>query len=217
MSNEKTTKAVLDLLEIADRLLGPGGCPWDIEQTTDTLREHLLEETYEVIDAIDQKDDENLKEELGDLFYNVLFLGKIAEKENRCQLVDSLRTIEKKLIVRHPHVFGDLKVETSEEVLENWTKIKNEEKKHRKSLFEGIPKHLPALARGFEVASKAKQTGETSFQSEHEVGEALWKLVKDATTSGFHPELVFREFLKQKEKAFETEGPSTENGQTALS
>src|SRR5579863_10005397 len=137
------------LLRVAETLLGPGGCPWDQKQTFASLQPYVLEEAHEVIEAIDADDDGKMVEELGDLLYTVIFYGKLAEKTGRFSLVDIVNAIEEKLIRRHPHVFGEVKVEGADEVLKNWEKIKLEEKgdKRPESVLDGIPPTLPLVTR----------------------------------------------------------------------
>lgn len=120
-----------ELKDVIEKLLAPNGCPWDREQTLMTMRKSLLEETKEVIEAIDLNDNEKIEEELGDLFFNVLFMSRLAEKEGRCTIGAILKHIIAKLIRRHPHVFGDAKVETAEDVIKQWNEIKKSEKKNQ--------------------------------------------------------------------------------------
>ena len=195
-------KAFEELLEVADRLMGPGGCPWDHEQTNFTLRQYILEEVYEMIEAIDKEDDENLIEEMGDLFYNLVFLAKIAEKEGRFEMADPIRAIHDKLINRHPHVFGNEKLQTADEVKEQWVKIKHKEKQHRTSKLDGLPPHLPALARAYKVADMTKQRTENAFQSEEQLAQELWSVVCKARSSKLNPEVALRKLLMHKEDEF---------------
>ena len=121
-----------ELLELADILLGEGGCPWDREQTFDTLKKYLIEEAREVIEAIDSKDWDNLKEELGDVLYNIIFIAKLAEYNNIFNINEVIDGIHKKIIRRHPHIFEDKKNISSSEVKKLWNEIKIEEKKKGK-------------------------------------------------------------------------------------
>lgn len=118
-------------VDVVDRLLGPGGCPWDREQTLLSMRKDLLEETNEVIEAVESGDSDHIAEELGDLFFNVVFLCRLAKKEGHTNIPQVLKGITEKLIRRHPHVFGDAKVESSEDVLKQWEAIKRDEKNNR--------------------------------------------------------------------------------------
>ncbi len=146
-----------ELVAVIARLRGPDGCPWDREQTFVSLRPYLLEETYEILEALDDEDFARLKEELGDLLMHIVFQAQIAREEGLFDIDDVLRTINEKLIRRHPHVFGDVEVEGTREVLENWEKIKLGE--GEKTLLGGVPRSLPALLRAFRVQEKASGVG----------------------------------------------------------
>ncbi len=145
------------LVDVMKRLRSPGGCPWDREQTHESLKPYLLEEAYEVLSAIDMQDDEEIKEELGDLLLQIVFHAQLADEENRFSIDDVAESIVKKLIRRHPHVFSEVKVNGSEEVLRNWEKIKKDEGK--KSALDGVPPTLPALLKARRVQEKAKRVG----------------------------------------------------------
>ena len=147
------------LAKIVAQLRSPDGCPWDREQTHESLKSHLLEECYELIDAIDAKDDEELKEELGDLLLQVVLHSQMAAEENRFTLEDVAGVIADKLIHRHPHVFGEIRLLDSEAVLNQWDCIKRVEKINRVSALDGVPKTLPALARAQKVQGKAARVG----------------------------------------------------------
>lgn len=159
MGTEK--KPVERLLEIMRRLRGPDGCPWDREQTIDSLRSCLVEETYEVIDAMESGDRARLCEELGDLLLQVVFQAQICDEEGSFDFQDVAGGIADKLVRRHPHVFGDVQAETSGEVLRNWEKIKKKEKggETPRSLVDGIPRHLPALAKAHLVQKRVARAG----------------------------------------------------------
>src|SRR5690349_11223120 len=146
------------LVALMRRLLEVDGCPWDREQDYASLRRYVLEEACEVIDAIDDQDYDGLKEELGDLALQVVFLGELARREGRFGPDDVVRSIVEKLVRRHPHVFGDAQVEGSEEVLRNWETIKAEEKKNR-GVLEGVPRSLPALQRAQRMSEKVSRVG----------------------------------------------------------
>jgi tetrapyrrole methylase family protein/MazG family protein len=149
------------LLEIMRRLRGPNGCPWDREQTLDSLKSNLIEETYEVIDAIESGDRAELRGELGDLLLQVVFQAQICEEAGEFNFDDVVNGIADKLVRRHPHVFGDVQADTSGEVLRNWEKIKKTEKDAEtpRSLVEGIPRHLPALAKANLVQKRVARAG----------------------------------------------------------
>ena len=128
MEPDKLSGALLALVELVARLRGPGGCPWDAKQTDETLKIYLLEEAYEVLDAVERSSPRQVCQELGDLLFQILFLAHLAEERQEFDLVDVLETIREKMIRRHPHVFGDVAVETAEDVAENWAEIKRNEK-----------------------------------------------------------------------------------------
>lgn len=146
------------LVGVVRRLLGPCGCPWDREQTFETTRTYVLEEACEVIDAIDAGDKGALREELGDLILQVVFLSELARKEQAFGVDDAIAGIVDKLVTRHPHVFGDLDVETADEVLRNWEQIKAREKKDR-GVLGGVPRSLPALVRAQAIGEKVRRVG----------------------------------------------------------
>lgn len=152
------------LVAIMKRLRSPkGGCPWDLEQDHTTLKPYLLEETYEVLDAIDGGDDHELKDELGDLLLQVVFHAQIATDENRFTIDDVAKEISDKMVRRHPHVFGEVTVADSGEVLENWDEIKKIEKakkgKTEKSVLDGVSKSLPALFENLKISKKVAKLG----------------------------------------------------------
>jgi tetrapyrrole methylase family protein/MazG family protein len=153
------------LVSIFARLRAPGGCPWDRVQNHQTLTPYLIEEAYEVIEAIEEKDSEKLKEELGDLLGQVLFHAQIAAEAGRFGIDDVIERHASKMKHRHPHVFADTKVRNAKEVLLNWEEIKYKEKKHqRRSALDGIPRSLPALLKAHRMQDKAARLG---FDWEH--------------------------------------------------
>lgn len=148
------------LLTIMRKLRAPGGCPWDAEQTHESLTRYLLEETYEVIEAIDEKSPHHLKEELGDLLLQPIFHAAIAEESGHFTIDDVISTLCEKMIRRHPHVFGDLDIKDSGQQIENWEKIKRLEKGvERTSALSGVPDHLPALLKAHKIGEKASRVG----------------------------------------------------------
>ena len=157
----------LRLVEIMRRLRGPGGCPWDHEQTIHSLRGFVLEETYEVLDAIDRSDHDALRGEIGDFIFEGVFLARIEEDEGRFTIADSLRAISEKLIRRHPHVFGESaegrpRADTPGKVVEQWEQIKAREQRaegKRRSLLAGVPKSMPALLRAHEIGTRVAAVG----------------------------------------------------------
>jgi tetrapyrrole methylase family protein/MazG family protein len=150
---------LLDLVKVMARLRDPGGCPWDAEQTHQTLARHLLEETHELLDAIEGDDPDAIRDELGDLLLQVVFHAQIAAGEGRWDLDDVAEGLVRKLVYRHPHVFGDVSVSGAEEVLANWEKLKAAEKGERTSVEDDIPSSLPALARAAKVQRRAAAVG----------------------------------------------------------
>lgn len=150
-----------DLLQIMELLRGPGGCPWDAEQTHESIRSSFIEETYEVIEAINKNDKELLKEELGDALLQVVFHAQMEKEINSFDFSDVCDGVCKKLIERHPHVFGEVNVSSTEEVLSNWDDIKRKSKgqKTQGSSMLKVPKELPALMRAQKIQQKAKKAG----------------------------------------------------------
>ena len=164
------------LLTIMRRLRGPEGCPWDAEQTHQSLTRYLLEETYEVIEAIDEQSPEHLKEELGDLLLQPVFHAAIAEEAGDFTINDVIDTLCQKLIRRHPHVFGDLQIKDSDAQIENWERIKKAEKgAERASALSGVPCHLPALLKAHKISEKASRVG---FDWEHS-GQVFAKVMEE--------------------------------------
>jgi tetrapyrrole methylase family protein/MazG family protein len=153
------TSSVDRLSKIVARLRSPDGCPWDREQTHESLKPHLLEECYELIDAIDAGDEKELKEELGDLLLQVVLHSQMAAENKRFTLDDVAEVIANKLVHRHPHVFGELRLADSDAVLNQWDRIKRAEKTDRVSAIDGVPKALPALARAQKIQEKAARIG----------------------------------------------------------
>ncbi len=157
------------LVAIQKRLREPGGCPWDIEQTHQTLRTYLIEEAYEVLDAIESGQDDKFVEELGDLLLQVTFHSQIASETDRFNISDVIQSIHDKMIRRHPHVFGEVQAKDSEEVLRNWQKIKTQERIDKEgpaagepkpaSALDGVPKSIPATLEGLQLTRKAARTG----------------------------------------------------------
>ena len=150
------------ILAIIEQLRAPDGCMWDREQNTKSVKRYLIEEAYEVLDAIDEESHEDLKEELGDLLFQILFLVKISEEKGEFTISDVIREISEKMIRRHPHVFGNTKVKNVEEIKTNWNDIKiHEEGKRDKdaSLLEGVPRSMPSLRRAQRITEKASNVG----------------------------------------------------------
>jgi MazG family protein len=163
-SKQQAGEGFVRLLEIMARLRAPDGCPWDREQTFDTIKPYLLEETYEVMQAIDERDWKELADELGDLLLQVVFFSQMAEEAGHFDIRDAVEAINSKLIRRHPHVFGDGDAKTAGEVLKKWDEIKAvenqaKEKPKPKGLLATIPQSLPALVEGEHIARKAAGVG----------------------------------------------------------
>lgn len=151
--------AVQKLCEVIAKLRSPDGCPWDRQQTLASIKPYTLEETYELLEAIDSDDDAAITEELGDVLLQVVLDSQIARDEQRFQFVDVVRSITEKMIRRHPHVFNGEVAETTEDVKRHWKAAKDSEKSERTSRLEGIPKDLPQLARAYRLSSRAASVG----------------------------------------------------------
>ena len=158
-----TGESFTRLVEIMARLRGPGGCPWDREQTFDSIKPYTLEETYEVLDAIDARDWPAVAEELGDFILQAVFYAEMAREQGLFNIDDSLRAINEKLVRRHPHIFGDAVANTSGEVLKRWDEIKKIEKKDRghqdASILDGVSRAQPALCEAQQISSKVATKG----------------------------------------------------------
>lgn len=180
-----------DLLGIMDTLRGEDGCPWDKEQTHESLKRYLIEECYEVLEAIDEKNEDMLIEELGDVLLQVVFHARIGKEEGYFDINDVIKGISNKMIERHPHIFGKVKLETSEEVLKNWDDIKKKEKGFKSYTEElrHIPKNLPALMRAEKVQAKARKAG---FD---------WDKVEDALNKVFEEYNEVKDVYKGKNRA----------------
>lgn len=152
-------QAMEKLLGIMARLRGPGGCPWDQEQTHQSIRSQVIEECYELVEALDASDDKMMKEELGDVLLHVVFHCQLAAERKAFDFETVAETLSEKLVRRHPHVFGTEKIDTSGAVITKWNEIKKQEKPERKSLLDGVPKVLPALMQAQEIQKKAARVG----------------------------------------------------------
>lgn len=181
-----------DLLLIMNTLRAPGGCPWDAEQTHKSIRRNFIEEVYEACEAIDISDDSLLCEELGDVLLQVVFHAQIAKDRGAFSIDEICDGVCKKLIYRHPHIFGDINLKTSEEVLDMWEEVKKKEK-HQDSVTESmsqIAKTLPALIYAEKVQKKAAKSGIEIALTENkdDIGEKLFELVAQARKQGVDPE-----------------------------
>lgn len=213
------------LVEIMARLRAPGGCPWDREQSFDTIKPYLLEEAYEVMDAIDARDFEGLAEELGDLLLQPVFFAQMAAEEGKFDIADSLHAINSKLIRRHPHVFAQGDAKTADDVKRKWDQIKAEEKPRPQGLLDRIPRAMPALVEAQQIASKAAGAGfdwdnvEQVFEKldeeldelreagtrdaiENEIGDLLFVVVNIARFMKVDPEQALRKTNAKFRKRF---------------
>lgn len=219
-----------ELRQLVDRLLGPGGCPWDREQTHESLKRCLLEEAYEVLEAIDEGNLAALREELGDLLLQPLMHAQMEAREGTFDADDVAKGILAKLVRRHPHVFGGLEVSSSDEVLRNWEAIKAKEKKERTSRLDGVPRNAPSLLRAHQISRKAAKAGfewpdldgvwdklreeERELRDaiaqgdpkaiEAEIGDLLFTVVQLARWTSVEPEDALRVMLDRFERRFRT-------------
>ena len=164
------------LREIMDRLRGPDGCPWDREQTLGTLRTYLIEESYEVLEAMTGGSPDALREELGDLLFQIVFQARIAQERGEFDIESLMKGIGDKIVRRHPHVFGEGRLDTADQVLRQWEEIKVEERRGKEdgSMFAGVPRSLPALLKALRVSTKAARVG-FDWQDR----ESLWAKVEE--------------------------------------
>lgn len=213
------------------KLRGLDGCPWDRKQTLADLKPYIIEEAYEVVDAIDRSDREALREEVGDLLLQAVFLTEITREEGTFDVYDSIGAIHDKLVRRHPHVFGDTKADDAEEVLVNWEKLKSEERKaENKSLLSGVPQSMPALLKASRLTEKASRVGfdwrrtEDVFEKldeeteelrqavaagdraamAEEVGDLLFTIANIARKIGVNPEEALQSTNRKFMRRFET-------------
>lgn len=208
-------ESLLEAVAVMDRLRSPGGCPWDAEQTHASLAKYLLEESHELIEAIDNLADPqsdrataraHLREELGDVLLQVLFHARVAQDDPDAPfgIDDVAETLVEKLTRRHPHVFGDGSASTPEEVEAEWVRIKAQEKAARTSPLDGIPPSLPALARADKVISRLEKAGEgfawQSYAAGDDIGARLLALVGEARSRGEDPEAALRDLLRRMER-----------------
>jgi tetrapyrrole methylase family protein/MazG family protein len=240
MSEEKLPAgaAFARLVEIMAKLRAPGGCPWDREQNFDSIKPYLLEETYEVMEAIDARDFEGLSEELGDLLLQPIFFAQMAAEEGRFDIADALHAINSKLIRRHPHVFAAGDAKTADDVKRRWDEIKAEEKARPKGLLDGIPRATPALVEAQQIASKAAGAGfdwenvgqvfekldeeldelreaGTGEEIENEIGDLLFVVVNIARFMKIDPEQALRKTNTKFRRRFaHVEAGLAANGKT---
>lgn len=216
----KRKSAINQLLIVMARLRSPTGCPWDREQDHMTLRRHAIEEVYELIDAIETGDDQEMAEELGDLLLQVVFHCQLANERGAFDFEKVVQHLVAKLVRRHPHVFGKTKVKDVDEVWANWEKIKQGEKhgtkQQRDSALDGIPKHLPALLRAEKLVQKARKAkltddlaaAKTSKSAEkwaakntkRALAENLYGMVQFAQRRGWSAEALLTDEIKRRER-----------------
>ncbi len=187
LSENDNVRTFAGLMTLTRTLRAPGGCPWDRDQTHETLKKHLLEETYEVLEALDSNDPEMLAEELGDLLFQVTIHSQVAAENGTFTIEDVIQNVTCKLIGRHPHVFGELNLESAQDVLENWESFKQKEKPKRASIFEHIPKELPALPQSNLMQKRAAGVGfewpdldAVLHKVEEEIAELRQEIADDA-------------------------------------
>lgn len=191
-----------ELVRVSEALLAPDGCPWDREQTIFTLQPYLLEETHELLEAIDENSPQKIIEELGDVLYELIFIAKLGERDQKFSLKEAIHAIKEKLIRRHPHVFGEQTVESSHEVLKKWEEIKKKEGK--KNPIEGIPPSLPSLSRAQKVIGKLRRAKSKVAEEvlEDSIGTKLWDIVKEAEEKGIDAESELRRICLKFEENF---------------
>jgi len=205
-------KPIDDLLRVMARLRAPDGCPWDREQNHRSIRLNAVEEVYELVDAIEVGDDDQILEELGDLLLQVVFHAQMAEEREAFNFDEITQVITDKLIRRHPHVFAEDKVMDVEGVWSQWDAIKQKEKEgtvnERKSVFDGVPRHLPALMKAHELVKKAHKHDllpkGRKIGAKRSLGKELFKLAQKAQSNGWQAEELLREEIKGQEKVLRT-------------
>lgn len=196
-----------ELIDTVALLRAPGGCPWDADQTHESLVQYLVEESWELIDAIESGSREEMIEELGDVLYQVLFHADLAAHTDgeRFDIDDVARHMTAKMVSRHPHVFGDREAETAADVVAFWDELKADEKPHRTSVLDGIPRGMPALALAQKVLGKAEKVGVTDASAqaapatEDELGRVLLGLVASARSQGLDAERALRTAVRTLE------------------
>jgi len=195
-----------ELVAMVARLRAPGGCPWDAEQTHESLVQYLVEECWELIDAIETGDRAEMIEELGDVLYQVLFHADIAASTagEDFDIDDVARHMTAKMVSRHPHVFGDREAATAADVVAFWDELKADEKPHRTSVLDGIPRGMPALALAAKVIGRAEKVGArvdatpvaSSHETEEELGRELLALVARSSAAGLDAERALRHAIR---------------------
>jgi len=181
MDPDRLLKAVTGLVDLVEKLRGPGGCPWDAKQTDATIKLYLLEEAYEVLDAIEKTSPPDVCEELGDLLFHIFFLARLAEERKEFDFSEVVEKITEKMIRRHPHVFGNTTVDSADDVAVNWARIKQEEKKTNgdtSSLLDGVPISLPSLLRAHRLGERASKAGVGTLGA-HDAWERVLEKIGD--------------------------------------
>ncbi len=227
-THQDVTEKLVELLEVTRVLRGPEGCPWDRSRSPEDIRTSLLEETYELMEALDRDDTEEIREEMGDVLYQVVFLSDIYAEKNTFDLASVLSELKEKLVRRHPHVFGDADASTPEEGVEQWEEAKNEEKEEDDSVLSGVPDHLPALLRAYRITEKVSAVGfdwsdeESAFQKvreelqeleqsvgeggdeeiQEELGDLLFSCANLARKLGMDPEQALRKGSRKFQATF---------------
>ena len=242
---DKTKKTDKDpfqsLVAIMERLRSEKGCPWDREQTRESLKPYLIEETYEVLEALDKDEPDRIKEELGDLLFQILFHAQVAREQGEFDINDVITSNIEKMIHRHPHVFADKSVSSSKEVLVNWEEIKKNETKnrHRKSILDGVPAPLPALLKAHRIQERAARVGfdwddikdviskvdeelgelkkavseKSKKHIEEELGDLIFAVVNLSRFVKVNPEEALRKCIdKFKERFYQIETELSKNG-----
>jgi tetrapyrrole methylase family protein/MazG family protein len=227
MQSPQNLDSFSTLVEIIALLRSPEGCPWDRKQTHESLRKNLLEEAYEVLEAMDEADAEKLSEEFGDLLLQIVLHSQIAKDSGEFTVNDVIRKINEKLIHRHPHVFGDVKVSDAEEVTVNWEALKKQERRKEASMLDGVPADMPALAYSQAIQGRVARVGfdwqedsgvlekmaeeigefkaaESQKQKEEEFGDILFTLANFARRQGIDLESALRKSNRKFYKRFST-------------
>lgn len=225
--SEENPGGLYGVVWLVDRLLGPGGCPWDQEQTHESLKRHLIEEAYELLQAIDDRSDDKMKEELGDVLLQPVMHAQMRARDGGWDADEVATLLVEKLVRRHPHVFGDTEADSAEQVLQNWDEIKKKEKGEPQSVLEGVPQAMPALLRAYEVSKRAARSGfewpdqdgvwdklreeEQELREainsgkgiEDEVGDLLFTVVNLARWNTVEPEDALRRMLDRFTRRFQ--------------
>lgn len=192
MKKKAPGKTFEQLVEVIRRLRAPDGCPWDRAQSPETLKPYVIEEAYEVVEAIEQKDPAAVCEELGDLLLQIVLQAQIYSETDAFTIADVIEAIQAKMLERHPHVFGDAIAETPEEVRQNWVRIKQETKGEKTSVLGNVPRSLPALLRARRLTENAAQVGFDWSRTEEVVEKVKeeWQELEKATASGDQKKIV---------------------------